>query len=107
MTEILIIKQIPLFLRHPADDHFSEISNSFPPFSLQLLPEHVQTELNSYDGDPPVVTADETWRTIRAAKKPHSGVPGELPMEIIIENSVELATPLSPELQKSYFCPVF
>ena len=107
MTEILIIKQIPLFLRHPADDNFSEISNSFPPCSLQLLPEHVQTELNSYDGDPPVVTADETWRTIGAANKPHSGVPGELPMEIIIENSVELATPLSPELQKSYFCPVF
>ena len=67
------------------------------------MPEHVQTELNSYDGDPPVVTADETWRTIGAANKPHSGVPGELPMEIIIENSVELATPLSPELQKVIF----
>ena len=81
-------------------DHFAEISNSFPPLSVPLLPERVQTKLRTDERGPPLVTAEEVWQTIEAAKKPRSGVPGDLPREIVKEHSVELATPLSRIIQK-------
>ena len=76
-------------------EHFAAISNTFLPLSVHLLPVRVQSKLESEDCQPPVITAEETWQTISAAKKPHSCVPGDLPRDIIKEHSVEIATPLS------------
>ena len=74
-------------------EHFDEISNSFPPLSVSLLPNHVQTKLVTDTRQPPVVSVYDTWQKIEAAKKPRSGVPGDLPRELNKEFSVELATP--------------
>ena len=81
-------------------EHFAEISNSFPPLSVSLLPTRVQTKLCTDTRRPPVASEYETWRKIQAAKKPRSGVPGDLPREIIKEFSVELARPASRIINK-------
>ena len=74
--------------------HFAEISKEFPPLNISLLPLRVQTKLISDLSCPPEVTEDEVLEKIKAAKKPKSGVPGDLPRVINKEFSVELATPL-------------
>ena len=79
-------------------EHFAAISNTFPPLSTHLLPERVK--LLSDQRKPPVITPEETWQTLDAAKKPHSGVPGDLPRDIVKEHSVEIATPLSQIMNK-------
>ena len=43
----------------------------------------------------PVVTAEETLKKINSAKKPKSGVPGDLPPQITKDFSDELSIPLS------------
>ena len=75
-------------------DHFADISNQFPPLSVIQLPACVQTKLKFDLRPPPTISEEETWRKIKAAKKPLSGVPGDLPKELTKEFSVELATPL-------------
>ena len=81
-------------------EHFSEISKTFPPLSVDLLPERVKTKLRTDTRPPPVISVDETWRKIESAKKPRSGVPCDLPREITKEFSVELATPLNMIINK-------
>ena len=44
---------------------------------------------------PPVITEWETLEKIKAAKKPKSGVPGDLPRLITNEFGVELSVPMS------------
>ena len=53
------------------------------------------SKLNTDRSKPPVISVEETWKTIEAAKKPRSGVPGDLPRELLKEHSVEIATPLN------------
>ena len=76
-------------------DHFSDISKTFPPLSLELIPDRVRIKLNTDTSLPPPISAEETWKIIEAAKKPRSGVPRDLPKELTKEFSVELAGPLS------------
>ena len=73
-------------------DHFAEISNSFPPLCVNLLPNHVQTKINTDRSKPPVISLEETWKKIEAAEKPRSK---DLPRELLKEHSVEIATPLN------------
>ena len=75
-------------------NHFADISQSFTPLDIKLLPSHVQTKLSTDDRPPPVISVEETWRKLDTAKKPRSGVPGDIPRQLIKEFSVEIATPL-------------
>ena len=74
--------------------HFSSISQEFPPLDVNCLPERVQTKLQCND-PPPVITDYEAYRKIQSAKKPRSGVPNDLPKLIVQEFSPELAVPIS------------
>ena len=58
---------------------------------------HIDRVLNKLKTDtssPPTLSEFEVWEKIKAAKKPKSGVPGELPSSLVKEFSVELASPL-------------
>ena len=74
-------------------DHFSAISCEFPPLDVASLPGRVQTKLQSTDS-PPEISDFEAYRKLRAAKKPRSGVPNDLPRQIIQEFGPELAKPV-------------
>ena len=74
--------------------HFAEISQEFPPLDVTTLPLRVQNKLNCKEGAP-VVTEFEAYCKIRAAKKPRSGVPNDLPKVITQEFAPELAYPIS------------
>ena len=74
-------------------DHFSAIGCEFPPLDVASLPGRVQTKLQSTDS-PPEISDFEAYRKLRAAKKPRSGVPNDLPRQIIQEFGPELAKPV-------------
>ena len=74
--------------------HFAEISQQFPPLDIANLPLHVQNKLKCQD-KAPVVTEFEVYNKLRAAKKPRSGIPNDLPKVIIQEFCPELALPVS------------
>ena len=74
--------------------HFAEISQKFPPLDVSNLPQHVQHKLKDQD-KAPVVTEQEVYEKIRAAKKPKSGVPNDLPKMMNQEFAPELALPVS------------
>ena len=73
--------------------YFSKISHEYPPLDLTSLPARVKTNLNTAS-NPTSKPEYECYKKIQRAKKPKSGVPGELPPNIIKEFSVELAKPL-------------
>ena len=74
-------------------EHFALISSEFPPLDVTSLPTRVKTRLKCTDS-PPVISDYDAYRKIRAAKKPRSGVPNDLPKLIIQEFAPELATPV-------------
>ena len=75
-------------------EYFAEISAEFPPLSTNLLPARVQEKIQLSE-KPPIVSEYDVYRKICAAKKPRSGIPGDLPKPIIQEFSPELAAPVS------------
>ena len=74
--------------------HFAEISNELPALDINSLPARVQTKLSSTQ-KPPIISEYETYNKIRAAKKPKSGIPNDLPKLLVQEFGTELATPVS------------
>ena len=80
-------------------DHFAAISSEFPPLDVAALPDRVQTKLLS-TFRPPVVSDYEVCEKIKAAKKPKSGVPNDLPRLITQEFSPELAKPIGRIINK-------
>ena len=64
-----------------------------PALNLDILPARVQTKLSSSER-PPVISEYEAYNKIRAAKKPKSGIPNDLPKLIVQEFGPELATPV-------------
>ena len=72
--------------------HFAEISQQFPPLSLSLLPDRVKTKLHN-KSSPPEIEDYEVYEKIKSAKKPKSGVPGDLPRRVTKEFAPELAKP--------------
>ena len=74
--------------------YFAHISQKFPPISVQSLPPHVQSKLQGVS-QPPTISEYDAYLKIRKANKPKTGVPGDLPREIIKEFSPELAKPVS------------
>ena len=75
-------------------EHFAAISQEFPPLNITLLPARVQNKLQSGE-NPPIISDYDAYCKIRAAKKPKSGVPNDLPKTITQEFSPELSTPVS------------
>ena len=75
-------------------EHFSAISQEYAPLDQNRLPTRVKTKLNNC-GAAPLVTTQDTLKKIQSAKKPRSGVPGDLPCQITKEFSVEISAPLS------------
>ena len=80
-------------------DYFAAISNEYQSLDLELLPPRVQAGLR-VKSIPPIITELECYEKIKAAKKPQSGVPWDLPNTIIKEFSVELGKPLQKLLNK-------
>ena len=73
--------------------HFASISGEYPPLDPSLLPDRVKARLA--DGTkPPVISEYECYKKLKAAKKPQSVIPGDLPSKIIKEFKEELANPL-------------
>ena len=82
-------------------NHFANISQMFPPLSIESLPERVQEKIQKAC-EPPNINEYEVMRKIEAAKKPQSGVPGDLPRELVKEFSVELAVPVCKILKNIF-----
>ena len=76
-------------------EHFAHISQEFPPFNYNLLPESVKVKLDSpvQESDIPIISDFDVYNKIRKSKKPRSSVPGDLPRRIVQEFGPELATP--------------
>ena len=77
-------------------EHFSKISQEFPPLSTDILPERVNIKLASPESESkiPFIYEYEVYDNIRAANKPKSGVPGDLPRKLINEFGPELSLPV-------------
>ena len=74
--------------------HFAAISQEFPPLNPQLLPARVKAKLQSCTL-PPNVSEFDVYQKMKAAKKPRSGVPSDLPKLLTKEFLPELAAPVS------------
>ena len=75
-------------------EHFSSISGTFPPLSVDTLSEQVRDKLNS-SGCAPKLSDYDTYKMIRKAKKPQSGTKLDMPRDIINEFAPEIAGPLT------------
>ena len=65
-------------------NYFAEISQEFSPLDKNLLPPHVQSKLES-ESKPPSISEYDAYKKIKSAKKPKSGVPGDLPRAGVME----------------------
>ena len=76
--------------------HFAAISQEFQPLKTEQLPQRVKDKIlatESENKQPPISEYD-VYCKIRAAKKPNTGIPNDLPKAIIQEFSPELSTPV-------------
>ena len=78
-------------------EHFSRISQEFPPLNTNELPEQVTLKLNSPESESviPVISEFEVFKNIEKANKPKAGVPGDLPKKLVTEFAPELSKPVS------------
>ena len=74
-------------------EYFAAISHEYKPLDVNTLPSRVRQRLST-QSTPPVISERECYQRIIKAKKPQSGVPGDLPSAMLKEFSVELAQPL-------------
>ena len=74
-------------------EYFASISAEYEPLKTESLPRRVKLRLSS-ESKPPVISELDCYKKMIAAKKPQSGVPGDLPRDMIKEFSVELARPV-------------
>ena len=76
-------------------EHFSQISQEYPPVDRSTLPNRVQSKISKADENNPEIFEHEVFEKMKAAKKPKSGVPGDVPRRILQEFSYELAAPVT------------
>ena len=78
-------------------DYFASISQEFPPINVTSLPTHVQLllETPTNQNEIPVIYQWDVYQAIMSAKKPRSGVPGDLPRKLVQEFPMELSGPVS------------
>ena len=74
-------------------EYFAQISGEYQPLEVNNLPERVRLRLRT-KSSPPHISESDCYNKIVAAKKPQSGVPGDLPSTLIKEFSVELSKPV-------------
>ena len=70
-------------------DHYAVIANEYEPIDKKDFPEYNQTF------KPPTVYPWEVYRIIESLNKKSATVPGDIPVKLFMEFSVELATPLA------------
>ena len=68
-------------------NYFAGISSEYEPIEISKLPDRVKVRLRS-KSTPPTISELACYEKIVAAKKPQSGVPGDLPCNILKEFSV-------------------
>ena len=78
-------------------NHFAKISQEYPALEIDNLPQRIKDKINLASDESLIPKLDElqVYEMISKAKKPKSGVPGDLPRTLIKEFCPELATPLS------------
>ena len=81
--------------------HFSHISSSFPPLTIDSLPLRVKEKLRA-PGCAPNISDYEVYRKIQQSKKPRSGTQYDLPKDILSEFGPEIATPLTKIVNKIF-----
>ena len=76
-------------------NHFSNISQRFPPLSFDLLPERVQAVISTpLDmSELPTVSEYDVFCKIASAKKSKSTIPGDLPKRLLQQLPAQLAKP--------------
>ena len=75
-------------------DYFASISQEFQPLDQATLPMRVQNKISRVSHSPPVMEDYEIYQAIKHAKKPKSGLPDDLPRQMVIEYAPELSTPI-------------
>ena len=83
-------------------EHFASISQQYPPLNTDLLPARVKEKIQYCNTGPPEISDYDVYCKIRAAKKPKSCLPGDLPKSILQEFSPELASPVRLILQNIF-----
>ena len=83
-------------------EHFASISQEFPPLNVNLLPSRVKDKILSCDSKPPQISEYDTYCYLRSTKKPKSGVPNDLPKELLKQLSPKLASPVHKILQNIF-----
>ena len=77
-------------------EHFSSISQKFPPIEIQKLSQSVREKLaDCCSGKPPNLSCYQVEKMLEKVKKSKSGVAGDLPGILVKEFSKELSQPLS------------
>ena len=77
-------------------DHFSQISQEYPPLSISKLSESVQQKLNEKGTSSlPFISRQVVEKQIKKVKKSKTGLNGDLPKTLVYEFGHELAEPLS------------
>ena len=77
-------------------EHFSMISQQYPPLDVSTLPQRIRSKLKSrLKAKFPYLSKYKVENMIKKAKKTKSGIPGELPKILYSEFAPELAAPLS------------
>ena len=70
------------------------ISEKHEPLDVDKLPPNIKEELNK-PHEVPVIEEYEVHRKILSAKKPNTGVEGDIPKKLVNEFSVEYSKPLA------------
>ena len=77
-------------------EHFSRISQQYPPLNTSTLPLRVRNKLETrLKSKLPYLSRYKVQNMIKKSKKTKSGIPGELPKLLYTEFTPELAVPLS------------
>ena len=80
-------------------NHFSKISEEYPPLDVELLPQEIKKKLK----DPKDVPFMSRWKTMNLllkTKLPQSTVPFDIPAKLTKEFANEISVPLSKIFQK-------
>ena len=77
-------------------EHFSRISQEYPPLTMETLPERVKVKVVNPEIETkvPNLSEHEVFTRICGANKPKSGVPGDLPRKLVSEFAPGLSTPI-------------
>ena len=76
-------------------DYFSAISQEFEPIDPAKFSPSLMEKLAAQNEEVPIIEEHQVYQKIKAAKKPNSTVPGDLPKKVVNSFAVELAKPVA------------